>query len=100
MGHWVFLRLLWDHDRLTQRELSERAGLRDPTTVSALKGMERLGPIKRTVKPKNRREIHVSLTKRGRDLERPLLALAFEMNDIAVREPTPWRGTLRAGGSA
>ena len=84
MGHWVFLRLLWQHDNLTQRELSERAGLRDPTTFAALNGMEELGLIKRKVNPKNRREIRVSLTKRGRDLEKSLLPLALEMNQIAV----------------
>ena len=26
-GHWTFLRILWETDGLTQRELSERAGV-------------------------------------------------------------------------
>ena len=38
-GHWTFLRILWVEDGLTQRELSERAGLMEPTTFSALKAM-------------------------------------------------------------
>ena len=25
-GHWTFLRILWEHEGITQRELSERAG--------------------------------------------------------------------------
>jgi MarR family transcriptional regulator, organic hydroperoxide resistance regulator len=85
MGHWVFLRILWQDDNLTQRELSIRAGLRDPTTFAAVKAMEKLGLIRRKINPKNRREVRVSLTKRGRELERPLLALALEMNELAVR---------------
>jgi DNA-binding MarR family transcriptional regulator len=85
MGHWVFLRILWQDDNLTQRELSDRAGLRDPTTFAAVKAMEKLGLVRRRINPKNRREVRVSLTKRARDLEHPLLSLAYEMNDVAVR---------------
>src|SRR5205814_2274689 len=34
-GHWTFLRILWEGDGLTQRELSEQAGVMEPTTFSA-----------------------------------------------------------------
>ena len=46
-GHWTFLRILWEGDGLTQRELSEEAGVMEPTTFAALKAMERLGYIAR-----------------------------------------------------
>ena len=46
-GHWTFLRILWERDGLTQRELSEQAGVMEPTTFSALKAMERLGYVVR-----------------------------------------------------
>src|SRR5213080_4346415 len=46
-GHWTFLRILWEHDGLTQRELSGEAGVMEPTTFSALKAMEKLGYIRR-----------------------------------------------------
>ena len=36
LGHWTFLRILWEKDGLTQRELSEQAGVMEPTTFSAL----------------------------------------------------------------
>ena len=42
-GHWTFLRILWEHDGLTQRNLSELAGVMEPTTFSALKAMEQMG---------------------------------------------------------
>ena len=32
-GQWRFLRVLWREDGLTQRELSRRVGMREPTTV-------------------------------------------------------------------
>lgn len=35
-GHWAFLRILWESDGLTQRELSEQAGVQEPTTFSAM----------------------------------------------------------------
>ena len=31
-GHWTFLRILWIHDGLTQKELSDLAGVMEPTT--------------------------------------------------------------------
>ncbi len=43
LGHWTFLRILWERDGLTQKELSEQAGVMEPTTFSALKAMERFG---------------------------------------------------------
>ena len=46
-GHWTFLRILWVQDGLTQRELSESAGVMEPTTFSAVKAMEGLGLIER-----------------------------------------------------
>jgi hypothetical protein len=36
--HWTFLRILWQSDGLTQRELSMRAGVTEPTTFTASKG--------------------------------------------------------------
>ena len=35
-GHWTYLRILWAEDGLTQRELSARAGVMEPTTASAV----------------------------------------------------------------
>ena len=35
-GQWIFLRILWNYDGLSQRELSEKAHLTEPTTHTAL----------------------------------------------------------------
>ena len=54
MGHWVFLRILWDEDGLSQRELAARAGLMESTTHTALRRMEALGFIERRKRPGDR----------------------------------------------
>jgi len=84
-GHWTFLRILWESDGLTQRELSVQAGLMEPTTFSALKAMEKLGYIVRRQRPDNRKNVHVFLTPKGRALKAKLVPLAEEVNEIAVR---------------
>jgi DNA-binding MarR family transcriptional regulator len=83
-GHWRFLRVLWEHDGITQRELSDRAGVMEPTTFSALKAMERLGYVKRRVLADNRKNVYIHLTARGKALKDSLVPLAEEVNRIAV----------------
>lgn len=88
-GHWTFLRILWEGDGLTQRELSEQAGVMEPTTFAALKAMERLGYIRRSRRDGNRKKIYVLLTPKGRQLRNHLVALAEDVNRIAVRGVRP-----------
>ena len=83
-GHWTFLRILWSGDGLTQRELSDQAGVMEPTTFSALNAMERLGYITRRRLPDSRKKIYVFLTPRGRQLQTKLVPLAEEVNRLAV----------------
>jgi len=83
-GHWTFLRILWESDGLTQRELSEQAGVMEPTTFSAVKAMERLGYVVRRRQPGDRKKVYVSLTPKGRGLRGKLVPLAEEVNRIAV----------------
>jgi DNA-binding MarR family transcriptional regulator len=84
-GHWAFLRILWESDGLTQRELSREAGVMEPTTFGALKAMESRGYIARRQLAGNRRKIHIFLTRKGRALKSKLVPLAEEVNRIAVR---------------
>jgi DNA-binding MarR family transcriptional regulator len=84
-GHWAFLRILWERDGLTQRELSEMAGVMEPTTFAALKAMERLGYIERRQMPDNRKNVYVYLTAGGRALKKKLVPLAQDVNKVATR---------------
>lgn len=87
-GHWTFLRILWEKDGVTQRALSEAAGVMEPTTYAALTGMEKLGYIERRQSPENKKNVYVFLTKEGRALERKLVPLAIEVNEISMRGTT------------
>jgi MarR family transcriptional regulator, organic hydroperoxide resistance regulator len=84
-GHWTFLRILWQNDGLTQRALSERAGVMEPTTAAALKAMEGLGYVERRQLPENRKNVYVHLTPKGRALRAKLEPLAVAVNKLAVR---------------
>lgn len=84
-GHWTFLRILWQKDGITQRALSEAAGVMEPTTYSALTGMEKLGYIERRQTPENKKNMYVFLTAQGRALESKLVPLAIEVNEISLR---------------
>jgi DNA-binding MarR family transcriptional regulator len=84
-GHSPFLRILWERDGLTQRELSELAGVMEPTTFAALKTMEQLGYVERRQAPGNRKNVYVHLTQRGRALKKKLVPLARDVNKVATR---------------
>lgn len=83
-GHWTFLRILWDEDGLTQRELSRRAGVMEPTTHAALAAMQRDGHVERRLDTRDRRSWRIHLTVAGRRLKSELVPLAVEVNDRAV----------------
>lgn len=85
LGHWTFMRILWERDGITQRELSQEAGLMEPTTVVALRGMEELGYITRERLPDNRKNIYVFLTSKGKALKKRLVPLAEEVNALALQ---------------
>jgi DNA-binding MarR family transcriptional regulator len=84
-GHWAFLRILWETDGLTQRELSLQAGVMEPTTFAALNAMEKLGYVTRKQMPASRKNVYVFLTPAGRALKAKLVPLAEEVNQIAIR---------------
>lgn len=83
-GMWFFLRVLWDEDGLTQRELSNRVGTMEPTTLLALRAMEKKGLIRRVRNGGDRRKVNVFLTPKGRALEAKLLPLAKDVVNTAV----------------
>lgn len=88
-GHWSFLRILWACDGLTQKELSARAGVMEPTTFSAMKAMEALGYITRKQLPTNKKNMYVYLTNEGRALKEKLVPMAEDANHVSVRGVSP-----------
>ena len=88
-GHWTFLRILWESDGLTQKELSERAGVMEPTTFTAMKAMESLGYIERRQIPTNKKNMYVHLSDKGRALKKLLVPLAEETNNVSIEGIAP-----------
>ena len=88
-GHWTFLRILWESDGLTQKELSERAGVMEPTTFTAMKAMEALGYIERKQLPTNKKNMYVYLSDKGRALKQLLVPLAEETNNVSIEGIEP-----------
>jgi DNA-binding MarR family transcriptional regulator len=85
MGHWVYLRILWERDGLTKRELSIEAGVAEPTTFIALRAMEALGYVTLEQRADNRKNVYVFLTPKGRKLRKVLVPLAEEVNAMALQ---------------
>lgn len=83
-GQWRFLRQLWREDGMTQRELSARVGMREPTTVVALKGLEANGLVRREKSTIDKRKVHIFLTPHARKLEKLLAPLNAEVHEIAT----------------
>ena len=82
-GQWYFLRVLWSEDGLSQRELSARVGTMEPTTVIALRSMEKSGLIRRVRSDEDKRRAHVWLKPKAKRLRAELLALARGITDAA-----------------
>jgi MarR family transcriptional regulator, organic hydroperoxide resistance regulator len=78
-GQWYFLRVLWTADGLSQRELSARVGMMEPTTAIALRSMERSQLIRRLRADDDRRKVRVFLTAKAKRLRNQLLALARDI---------------------
>ena len=81
LGMWYFLRVLWEGDGLTQSELSQRVGTMEPTTLSAIRDMERNGFVRRTPHETDRRKINIHLTDEGRALRARLMPHALAVID-------------------
>ena len=82
-GQWYFLRVLWNADGLSQRELSARVGMMEPTTAIALRSMERSRLIRRFRGDDDRRKVRVFLTAKAKRLRDELLAVARGITEDA-----------------
>jgi len=88
-GHWTFLRVLWAHDGITQKQLSDEVGVMEPTTFAAVRAMEARGWIERRQLAENRKNVHVFLTAAGRELRSRLVPFAEEVNGVGLKGLSP-----------
>src|SRR5258708_2232093 len=98
-GQWYFLRVLWTADGLSQRELSARVGMMEPTTAVALRSMERSQLIRRLRAEDDRRKVRVFLTAKAKRLRNELLTVAVGITadaeqGIAARDLANFRRVI------
>ncbi|MCH8886739.1 MAG: winged helix-turn-helix transcriptional regulator [SAR324 cluster bacterium] len=84
MGQYYILKELWRENGLTQRELSERIGIMEPTAVNTLKLMRRHGLIRKERNSRDRRKTNIFLTGGGQRLFSEILPFAEAVNAEAV----------------
>lgn len=84
-AQWRFLRTLYVEDGLTQRELSRRVGLREPTTLRAVVRLEQMKLVERRPVAEDRRKVQVVLTALGRAQVSRLLPMVTEVNTVALK---------------
>ncbi len=79
-GCWYFLRVLWNEDMITQRELSLRTGVNEATTRTAVDRMEAEDLVTRQLDATDRRKRFIRLTSRAKELKPGLIKFADELN--------------------
>jgi DNA-binding MarR family transcriptional regulator len=66
---WYFLRILWEKDGLSQKELALRAGVMQPNAVATIRSMEKMDLVRVEREEHDRRGIYVWLTPKAKELE-------------------------------
>ena len=84
-GQWRFLRVLWERDGLTQRELAERVDATEATTVRAIRSLLKSALVERRDDADDRRKFRIVLTPRARRLESKLIPYVAEVHAIAEK---------------
>ena len=88
-GQWRLLRVLWENDGITQRELSDEAGLTEATTTLTVRSLVASGLAKRVRCTKDKRKFYVNLTPRAKRLKAKLIPMIAAVNEIAIEGIDP-----------
>lgn len=83
-GQWRLLRVLWEKDNITQRELSDQAGTTEATTAIAVRSLVEAKLATRVPSKKDKRKVHIRLTAHARRLKDKLMPEVIKVNEIAM----------------
>ena len=84
-GQWRFLRVLWEEDNITQRELSDRVGTKEATTVRAVTRLVNDRFVTRNACASDKRKLRIVLTPKARRLRAKLIPMVVEVNERAIK---------------
>ncbi len=88
-GQWRLLRVLWESDNITQRELATEAGLTEATTTLAVRSLVNAGMARRVRSTEDKRKYYVRLTPKAKRLQAKLIPMIIAVNDIALEGIDP-----------
>jgi len=84
IGVWYYLWALCEKNGLNQRELSERAGIKEANTTVMLRNMEQDGLVRRARDTKDRRNFKIFITAKGRRLKDEITYCGVRGNLVAM----------------
>lgn len=80
------LNCLWGRDYNTPKQIADMLCLETSTISGVLDRMQKKELIDRIVNVEDRREVQVTATQKGRDLEKPVLKIIEEVNVEALKD--------------
>jgi MarR family transcriptional regulator, organic hydroperoxide resistance regulator len=83
---WYYLRVLWETDGISQRELTQRVGAMQPNTVSTLRNMKKAGLVTIDRLENDRRSTCVRLTPKARRMMERVLPEVLEKRQLTALE--------------
>jgi DNA-binding MarR family transcriptional regulator len=84
---WYYLRVLWEEEGLSQKELINRVGMLQPNATGAIQAMEKLGLVRTEREAADRRRIRIWLTPHARELKELLLPQVREhVENVAFKD--------------
>lgn len=83
-GQWSLLRVLWHEDNLSQIEVAKRMKVERASLTIMLNTVEKAGLITRKADAQDARKQLISLTRKGRALEKKLVPIGDGVNRIAL----------------
>jgi len=93
-GHWYCLRTLFQQDGVTQRELSERLGIKGSSTVEMLRAMESENLVYRERDAEDKRKVRVYLTEHARSFQPILAQILKELRELMISNMSKTEETL------
>ena len=90
---WRVLRVLWEQKHLTSAQISSLTLLPSPSLVGILDRLERKDLVKRLRSTSDRREINITITNLGRELQSKVIPKVKLIQDQTREKlsPTEWK---------
>jgi DNA-binding MarR family transcriptional regulator len=83
-GQWSLLRVLWHEDNLSQIEVAKRMKVERASLTIMLNTVEKAGLITRKADAADARKQLISLTRKGRALQKVLVPIGEGVNEVAL----------------